>query len=844
MSLELTEAALLASQKTSIRPQLVLQIEGVDTLYGAVAIEKYIRIGDPGLEIGNDWVIGGLNLVDDQETVISTSGSGASISQQLQPDKGSISSISSIQLDLIDFKNVITELISPGVVVDDILGRNAKLFFGFQGTAFPEDFVQIFGGFIDDVDSGPGNVKINLVHPDQKKRQKIFLKKETSLIDAISDADTDMHVVDIMSVGTAFFPSLYALDPGNGTIDYLRIDDEIIKWETTLPDVPGDYDSPSPGVLGTLTRGCLGTVAAAHDAGAKVESFHYIEGNVIDLALQFMLSGWNGPFVSDVPYGSIGQFPDPEPWPIGSDSSYRIYMPQGVDVKKLYGVILGDIISFDGATADPAINVGEYAIAGFEDFEGDANRIIVMEGSFLKEGPGTGTLSFRSQYDVLGDGLRMVPLEVDIEEHLYWQSLILADYSLRIYMKDTIEGKEFLDNEIYKPYGLYSLPRNGKASVGFHIGPIPSEDFKILSKDNIIEPSKSLRLKRRISRHFFNAVIYKFDESPIEDKFLSVRVYADEDSRNRIPVGASVFTIDSKGIRTDLDAAEKTNQSALRRLTRYKYAAEHLDGVQVMFSVGFNLEPGDVAILDPADLRMSNTADGTREKPAKFWEIVNKKLDLKTGNCSLDLVDTNFSADERYGLISPSSIISNTGSSNFAIIQDSFGAKFPGQEYRKWIAYAGLPVLIHDENWTHQEEVIFEGLDPSNSYKMLFRTALGTPVQPGWIIDIPYYPDDADPRTNRLYKLFHGHAGPSVAIDSGASGTEFTVAAGEGAKFQVGFPVRVHDENWTYESDEVKVESVAGDVITLDTDIGFTPAAGDVASFLGFADGEKCYRII
>lgn len=834
MALELSAAALRASQKREVLPQLVLQLEGVDTIYGATRVLKYIRVGDAGLLIGGNapnispptpWRIGGLEGVADSQTLLSMDGSGSTISQQLYRDKGSVSSIPSIKLKLVDKGNQISELISPGVVVDDVLGRRAKLYFGFQGTGFPEDFVEIFRGIVDEIESGPGDVTLNLAHPDTKKRQQIFVKQTMNLTSDMTDLSTSVPITD---ADDAF---LSRMNGPNGALDttisfYVRIGDEIIKYETA-----------NGTGLHTITRGQLDTVAAAHTTGDEVTSFYVIESDLIDLALKLMISGTNGYYVDDLEATSFNILD-------GSGTSVQnsIYF-EDTDVEKEYNLQIGDYVTvtLSGVSGNNQVLLPVLQITSW------LNGSYIVVGAspdFADEASSTAIISLRSQYDSWGIGLGLDPRDVDIAEHWRWQDLVLSQYSYRIYIKDTVDGKDFLEKEIYTPYGAYSIPRKGQASVGFHMGPVPTLDIAFLDESNIVNPQK-IRLKRTISRNFYNTIVYQFDQDSLEDKFLGGLIYDDEDSKNRIKVGTKAFILASSGIRSDLDAIANTELVSQRLLLRYKFAAEYFDAVEVFFKTGFNLDPGDLVVLDSTGLQITNTKDGTRNKPTRFFEVQNKSLDLKTGKVSLSLLDTNFNTSERYGLISPSSTVVS-GDTTYAILEDSFGAIFPGAEYKKWEKYVGLPVLVHDEDFTFAEEVKFIGFDPANPYKMLFSpsTPLSGAPAAGYIIDLPYYSTSADPDTNRFYKLLHAHFGPLVSVASGASTTEFDVGGGDVSKFFVGAPVIVHSEDFSDESPEVEVLSIVGTTITVSASLGFTPGATHYVSLLGFADEQPCYRWI
>jgi hypothetical protein len=180
MATELTTIAQIKAQSQIQEPQLVLKIDGVDTVFGIGKVKKYVRIGDENLQVGPTWKIGGLIDYEDQLDVIDLEGTSNQISQQLQQERGGTSSISSIQVSLVDLNGDMTKLITPSEVVDDILGRKASVYLGYQNTAWPQDFVRIFSGLIDEVQGGT-TIIINVAHPEQKKRAQLFTKITTDL---------------------------------------------------------------------------------------------------------------------------------------------------------------------------------------------------------------------------------------------------------------------------------------------------------------------------------------------------------------------------------------------------------------------------------------------------------------------------------------------------------------------------------------------------------------------------------------------------------------------------------------------------------------------------------------
>lgn len=180
MSTELTTIAQIKSENRIQEPQLVLSIDGIDRIFGIGLVKKFVRIGDPELEIGDEWVIGGLNAYEDQLDVIDLDASSNQISQQLLQERGGTSSVSSIQISLVDKDQEITKLITPSKVVADILGRKASVYLGYRETAWPQDFVRIFSGLIDEVQAGT-TIILNVAHPEQRKRAELFTKITTEL---------------------------------------------------------------------------------------------------------------------------------------------------------------------------------------------------------------------------------------------------------------------------------------------------------------------------------------------------------------------------------------------------------------------------------------------------------------------------------------------------------------------------------------------------------------------------------------------------------------------------------------------------------------------------------------
>jgi len=677
MALELTAEARLAALSNNINPNIVLTIDGVDEIFGAVEILRLVKIGDPGLLIDGSWLIGGSLSVEDQASLLSLDGSTTSIQQQLQPDRGIGSSVSSMDIKLVDINEEITRLISPGEVVADVLGRSCNVYLGFAGLSYPDDYVKLFRGVIDDIRAGAGYVILTISHPDQKKRQDLFIAGETSLNGGINNSVTTITVDDTSQfLAPVNGPSG---SPDTSVIFAVRIDDEIIRYTGTTPTT-----------LTGCTRGYLSTTAASHSTDTNVTSFFRLQGNVMDLSLKLMLSGWDGPFISGLTITNFNVVDD------GSSVANSIFF-ETENVADTYGLIVGDYITTTGAS-NGANNVSLKQIESIVE-DGNGVYLTITGVSFVDEEDTAGTISFRSQYDTLGAGcgLKMAPDEVDVTEHLTLQRRYLSSFDYDFYIKDTIQAKDFIEQELYLPCGAYSVPRKAKASVGFHIGPIPGLDIKTLSSENVSNASKII-LRRTIARNFYNTVVYKFDEDVLEDKFLSGTVTTDATSRTRIPVGTRALTIISKGMRTSLDGVNLADDATERRLNRYKYAAEFFEKIEVLYGVGFAIEIGDLVLLDN-DLNIVDSTSAVRGGSIKFYEVINKTIDIKTGKVSLSLTDINYSTAARYGLIGPASLIDTGISGTQFRITQTGNSLFGADEGGKWSRYTSPAVRVRSSNY-------------------------------------------------------------------------------------------------------------------------------------------------
>lgn len=671
MALFLTLPAGIASDGQVVEPQLVIKFDGITTCFGTTAITEKLLYGRPGAEYGDvELFYGGNVAIEDQQSLISMKGSTTSIKQQLVPEKGQ-ASVSSFKVRLVDRLGIISALMVPGDNVPDFLGLRTNVFLGFADTAFPQDFVKIFDGVIDDIGWGAGFVDLSIAHPDILKRQDLFNPFETKLDGGIDASTTS---VTLLSTAGLLVPRAGPDGSFDPSIAFrVKIDDELIE-----------YTSVTGATLNGVVRGADGTTAAVHDDLIEAFSVVKLEDDVMSMALKLMLSPL-GDFADDVDITNFVEISS-------TDSDPKAMFFQGQFLVTDRGLTRGDFFTTTGAAEAANDRVADVIDSVLED---EFGTVIITEGDdFVLETDSGAAISFRSQFDTWPEGLSMAPFQVDVGQHQKLRSRFLSTFSMRFFIQgESINGKEFIESDIFAPVAAYSLPRKGRSSVGFTIEPLPDEIIKQLDKSNMIKPS-TFKIRRSLGKSFFNTMVYKFDHDPILEEFFAGVLTTDATSRTRIPVGTRALTFESKGLRSDLLGVGIATTSSTRKINRFKFGAELLERVKVLYGVGFNIEVGDLVLLDGADLNLFNTNDGSRNIDTRLWEVQNKELSIKEGNVTLSLINTSFDTSARFALIAPSSEVVTGLSATSFTIEESFAGSFGRDEFRKWRDFEGASILI------------------------------------------------------------------------------------------------------------------------------------------------------
>lgn len=800
--LELTEEAKAALDQPNIEPQIILDIDGFP-YFSATTLNVPLRYGDPDVEYGDTGLFyGGTRPLseDENKPLIMIQGTTSVIKQQIVADKGGSSSVTTITVRLIDLNDYLTEEFNKV----EMLARGARFYIGFQGTSHPEDSVLVASGTLSSVGFGSGFVDIVLSSSEEAKRRNLFLQSTTDLDGAIDSSTT---TVTMLSTSGFYLPS-------TNFATYIRIDDEIIQYTGTSGDL-----------LTGVVRGALGTTAASHDDEAGVETNYRLydsaggnEISMIELVLQLYLSGGDEYYLEDLEIKEIGTVD-------GSPLANAVYF-SGIDIKDLYNIIEGDSVTITTGVQTVATTVGNVIST-------DDGSYFISNATLTDEISPTGTCKFESQYNVLPDGVGLKNQEVDIDQFLRLNAQFSSSFpQYDILLKETKEGKDFIDTEILLPANCNSIPRDGKLSITAKLPPLAIDGLVEFNNTNVLSAS-SLKTTRSITKNFYNTIVYKFAERKISEKFAKGVITVSGDSQDRIRVGTKSFDVEAPGVGEGEIAIVALISKRL--LDRYKFSAETIK-IGTNYKIGFPIEIGDIVVFDGASLQVSDTTTGTRDYTPRLMEVINKELNFKTGRVGFEIQDTAFGLTERYGIVSPSSNVVSFSAGE--VVLSGISSDNPTQtQGEKWEALAGEKILIHDAAWTYEYTATIVGRNPSNDEGILITDWSGVPSASD-IIQLAPYTDQSE-KMRRIYVFLSS----TTTISSGTSDTVFDVT--DASIFYVGGKIRVNNTGFTNDSDAVVISNIVGTQITVETSLGFTPSAGETAVAYNFKadEGESYFAI-
>lgn len=830
---------------------IVMIIEGIPYTFAISDTYEIIKWGTaglvwgtPGLVWGGLKKIGGPNGVGGVKAYIVLD-PAMTIQQRIEPEQGR-GNIGTITMTLIDKNGEISFMIAPGNMVNEIMtSKQTTIYIGFQQTSFPQDYVILYRGYITSLDTPPSVVRFQISDGTMKSRQPICDTPSTNLDDSIDDTQTTIPVLNT----EGFYEHI--LGPDGNYSDrvhtYLKVEDEIMEYG------PGGITSPT---TFTVTRGVLGTTAVAHDIDAPVSNAFQIGEdapsagiNFMLACLQLMLSGWNGPCENGLDLTSCGL-------DLGNLNGFVLGLEGGLqmDAFLTLGLTVGDYYYVNGAS-NPANDI-QGRITGFLQDDNGFTSIVLIDTPFDSyEFPTDAVISFRSQYDVLpvvaGSKCRMRDVDAVTWEQIrknYFQSSI---YDIAMYYDAPVFVKDTISQDFMLPMGCYQISRFGRISVSVTKPPLPGSGQSIVQLDftNVLDPDKIHVTRSTNNRCFYNQVSYEFDFSPVTGNFSTIAYFLNlisSDNFNQV----LTLPIQAKALHSTFGSGSVANQRGRALLTRYQNVAIILE-LTVNWSVGSLIEVSDIVlIVDNGKLQIMNFATGKRNLGSQLFEVIDRTYNVTQGNVKLKVLSgLGFDINSRFGLISPSTNLAAGSTVTSLRLMPSYGQASISGEIAKWTPYFGMPIVVHNVDYTDVGEAILIGIDPVDPTALQISTGLGFTPGVGYILEIANYPTGTDKSENSQYKALYTYLTPTIAITSGASATQFDIGIGNVPLLTVGNTVIVRKADWSAYSQEVILTDVTGTTLTVDpalkdavTNAPITPDNSWVLEGIGFHDHTGYYR--
>jgi hypothetical protein len=807
MAFNLSVNAIAKANQISKTPQIVLEIEGLDVIFGTSPVYEFAR-WDKSVLWDSETTWDGLTPKPESRDYISWKGTTKNITQQLRPDKSNTSSISTMMIDLIDKNGEVSEAFSFDNVTD-MLGKRCNVYLTFEGLAYPEDAIPIFKGFVDDYIDEAGKVMLSVSSPENLKRQTLFTQYTDILNGSIDDTQTTINVFDTTDI----------IESQDALTTFIRVEDEIMEvissTNTTLE----------------VIRSRLNTLAVAHDDESDLLSFYKLGGSPIDLSLKLMLSDDEGNvfYDSDEQIKSINILNNTE-------TLTNTLIFERPDIESITGLVPGDAIRLDGVVA------GDYTIQSFGLTEVGGSTITLVEDIANLDDSSMILFSWKSQYNVLSEGCGMLPDEVDVEQFESIRTLFgtnFIDYEL--YIKETVdEAKKLIDEKILFPQGLYSVPRKARSSVKFTAPPLSSEFTPLLNSSTVTNMEK-LKQRRSTHKFLYNQVNYLFNEDRLEDKFLDQTRRISDDSRKRIRRGKQPLIIEAGGIRRSSQTTQVIDRLTTRFLDRYKYAAKYIQKVELLYKDGFAIEIGDTVVFGGKDTQLTDLQTGEKNLPLKLYEVSNKSLNIEGGKVSLDIIESGFALDARFGVISPASNIDANSTAIRIILKKTLDVGDVINERDKYADYIGTQIRVRSQDYTFDETVTLESFDSLNNNAINISALSQAPLE-DYIFELPLYDNISINEKGDLEKIKYTWLMASKEITVSDTASSFDVADTDA--LEIGFAVLVHSPDYTNDSIETTVTDIQGNTITLEDALSFTPQIGDKMQVLTSPDGEFGYRYL
>lgn len=899
MAFPITENTRKALEKIEKEPQLILKIDGLNEIFGCVIVEVPARYDEDDLYYDQPSLYyDGFAPSKDGRDWINAQKSSNSISQQVEPDKASNSSTSTMTFEILDVNGRMSEIISPDFGLDEILGRRAKAYMMLRGTGFPLDAITLMYGIIEEVVSIPTAVRITVSAPQNILRQEIIEKWDAKLTKYCHyrSCDVDEKLLILNRDIDGAYITLNFFDAGSGNpISFIVAGNTINIYADpinhTWDNVASEINRHAQAALLVEAKSLVNEPFYVAASKTTFDS-NYIEVDNLDYIIEENADPtFSNYFIIDqevikidsidynlkrIYFSLRSRFETALPKEFEPDTDVSsFYVIEGNAIELALKLMLSksnEIYEAECTSYGYVLDVGYVQNAIFfyrknvkEDFSlvvGDkisvdtlfTDRTIVSFGFtydssyIVVSGPDIGSnlstslnTTFKSKYDVMPVGAGLNSIHIDVQQYVDILSFYFSFIpNMRFFIKEPIQLKEFLEEKIYFVSSLYSAPRKGRISIAITKPSTIGNETKVLDPTNVLNP-ESNSIARSLNYNYYNGIEWIYDQDAITDEGVTTNLTVSTQSIDRFKVGRRTLKIDASGLRTDLDAETFIRYNSRRILDRYKFAAESLT-LKTTLGAGLDLEIADTVIFGDPNFSLTDITTGNRNFVQRIFEIVNKTQYMD--KCEFQLLETKYKADGRYGGFSPSSKIAQVISLT-ELNLESIGTLTSFTEKSKWKPYFGQTIAIRSLDWTYYEECKLVGFADYNDTKAIIE---GLTILPsvGFIVDAPKYNNDADFITFAFWKGSHCFSNPQIQITGSVSNIEFTLSPTDIAKLTVGQPVRVHNDSYSNDSgvDDYSIAEIIGNNVKLNQILSFVPAIGNKMDLNGFKDKGRPYRYI
>ena len=807
----LSDDLLALIEQNNKEPQIILEIEGSNYIYGTGKILETAKWDDDRItwdnEIGVTW--DGEVERNDSKAYITTRGTTKSVSETLLVDEGGAGSVSNMTIALVDVNREVGRDLSFDNIGDP-LGKKANIYFTVAGGIYPQDALEIMRGTVQQIDHKAGLIAVNVKHPAAKKRQpiiEIYNNETTAAIDAVTTS---------IPVRT----SNPFVESGDILTSYIKIDDEIMevvsKTDTTF----------------TVIRERLNTIAAPHDNEAAVESIHYLNERPIPLNLKILHSNENNTsWETEFKINALNQLSNVNIVPGAILIDYY-------DIQERLGIVIGDFVELVGTSYD-----GTYAVTDFGTLDTGKSYLVVDSPLGVELGLDL-NLKVKSKYNVLpnGAGLSMFMDEINTERFEEIESLYFASFqAINRKVDESIEEAKVWLDEMFKNQALYNIPEGPRVSCRYTTAPLSIESLPILNETTLKNVTKIIQT-RSTHKYYKNGIIYRYNELPSESKFIDKELTFSPESNTRISDEKKYQVIEEGGLPRGGASRQAIQRISSKMLNRYKFAAKLVKNVKTLFKTGLQINVGSIVWFGGENLQLTNLDTGERDLPLEQYEVIAKDINYLNGDCTLTLLQTNFSLDGLFGVFSPASKLTASSTVNRLFLKQMFEGCPIEDERDKWTDLIGSKIRVRSPDFSFDEVGVIDRFDQVDQTAIYLEDDLSFAPGEDYIIELADYSNYlTDSDIDNYVRTKYTFTMPSDLVTGVTNSQIFDVS--DASKFAVGMEVTIHNDDYTDDSSSAFIDDITGSTITLDSALDITIEIGDRLEVLSFTS-EKGYRLV